>query len=240
VIKGGAGMRFITKQLYRSDTLYGYFYFDSDISYKEFIDNTVHFLKGTPYYRGEESINYIYNSYRIDDYINAFKDDIYRYEDIKKIVLDENDKLKEIDEEIYYKVIEIAREHRKHSDKQYELVQKQLKVLNSMEIPCNIKEFINFSHHDIDIISISHDKKTLSIEFDSHFDRTKTYVFEIARISHDIALSEIVKGFHVVDEEYSYIPNKKMYEYSALLRRRGKSDDFHEIHELNFTFNKLT
>jgi len=210
------------------------------LSYEDFLDNTVHFLKGMPSYRGEDSINYLYNSYRIDDYMHAFKDDLYRYEDIKEILLDENGKLKEINKDIYYKVLKIAKELEEYSNKQRELAHKQWEILIiSADTPCNIKEFMSYSRHDRDILSISHDKNVLSFEFHSGFDRSEIYVFESSQIYCDIELSEVVKGFHIVDEEYYYNHDTKMYEYSALLRRRIGREDFHEIHELNFNFSKI-
>jgi len=227
-------MKIMTKQLYHSETFYGYFRWDRGLSFCEFLEQIVHRAKGYPYYRGEDSINYLYNQHRIDDYINYYKNYLYRYGDIKDIMLDENGRLKEMNEEIYYKVLEIAKEHGQYSRIQYELLREQRESLcNTEGISCNIKKLIAFLHHDDKIYSINQDENMLSFECGGII-----YVFENADISCDIELSEIVKGFHVVDEEYYYDSNKKVYEYCMLLRK-WNTEGYDEIHYMSITFREL-
>lgn len=212
-------MKFITKGLYYSMQFYSYFLHSSK---QEILNKRIRTQK----------------EYRL--FIkNKLNQDVYDYKKVLSVLFDQNQKIHELDQEKYDKIIEIANRYLLFQDEQFMLVSDLKQKIIQGNYSGNIKFLANIHYHDCAIVDISYEYNMLSIEFDDFYWRRNTkYLFDIKEFLCNVPIEEL-KSFNVLYEELIVNPDNCTFEYNILISNYGDNVSGEQIKEISIIFTDI-
>lgn len=212
-------MKFITKEIYYSMQFYSYFL--AGVDEAELLINNPDVQKEFRFYMERD-----FNQY------------IFEYDKVKDILFDENDVLYNLDKDMYYKIINIAKNYKQFQEEQFLSLKVSTENIQNGNYSEDVKFLAKYNYHDCNIINIMYEGKILSIQFDDFsWSRYTEYVFEVKEFVHNISLEEL-KKFKVLYEEIIISSDKGTFEYNMLLNKWEKEESI-QIEEMSIKFTDI-
>lgn len=212
-------MKFITKEIYYSMQFYSYFL--AGVDEAEILINNPDVQKEYRFY-----IERDFNQY------------IFEYNKVKDILFDENRVLYDLDKDIYYKILHIAKNYKQFQEEQFLSLNASTEKIQKGNYSEDVKFLAKYNYHDCNIINVMYEGEILSIQFDDFsWSRYTECVFEVKEFVHNISLEEL-KRFKVLYEEIIINPGEDIFEYNILLNKWGKEESI-QIEEISIKFTDI-